>query len=259
MAVRGAPTERAAIDDSQSLKRAYDKGCDLADAAWYWGDAATKSALQSLKAPTAAKLPASASPTDSIMPLLEHMRQRSDIGVELQNRLFDLLKTHQLIAIGYALPRQPDDDLRIVPDDLLHARYKRLTGSALKGNGLHYAAVRVIPPDWLAISTMDSAERQNIAKSVVLPPKAKPGPKSKRDLIAEGYQELDTAGKLVGVDSLGKAVLLTQQYLQKRFPVETAGGKGISPETIRKTIKPKFDETRRTQNALSKHKLPPEN
>lgn len=144
------------------------------------------------------------------------------------------LQLGALTALGFSVPRHPDDTPRILPTELLIQGFISFERETVRGEGLEFCAVRIIPTRDLERPTIESS------------PSARPGRPSKRDLIKQVYAECRDLGLIDYTKPQKAAIEVVRDRIQIQHPAEYGAGKGFGHEVIRDCIADDFGQ--RTQD-----------
>ncbi|MEQ9446753.1 MAG: hypothetical protein RJS98_14405 [Rhodospirillaceae bacterium] len=159
-------------------------------------------------------------------------RDRLDhLSNAIDNHCIKRLQKRELIAIGFSIPRHPDDLPRILPLEILVQGRLNLDNNKAVGDGLEFHAVRVFPANALKKYT---------------PTPTRAGRPSKRDLIKKVYAECRNEGLIDYAKPQKAAIEVIRSRIQTRYSDEYGLGKGFGPEVIRDCI---ADDFRQRANA----------
>jgi hypothetical protein len=144
--------------------------------------------------------------------------------------LLSALAAGKLLAYGYKLPRDPADMPVRLPVDVLESRFVDAGNSTIKGAGLEFASVRIIPA-----SLVETLERQFPPAAVSA--RRELGRPSVQPLIAEAICELYEEGRLSYGESQKGRLRLIRARTRQKYPDRFPNDRTPSDDTIRSTLK----------------------
>ncbi len=147
----------------------------------------------------------------------------------MKDNILHWLKDSKLFAYGYAMPRNPGDTPVRLPDDVLVQRFVKWGQNQIKGNGLHFEAVRIAHPSM----TLPKAQKR-------------PGRPTGRDNILAAYEQIKEMGQ-INSSSLEKSAQIIQKHLMHNVLNTDTVPKGHSVQTIKKHIRDDFNQ----ENSMS--------
>lgn len=156
----------------------------------------------------------------------EERNRLSELDMAIDEHCIKKIQRRELIAIGFSIPRHPDDPPRLIPAEIL-ARGRRVDfeRDKISGAGLEFLAVRLLPSETLS------------------KPNAEPnraGRPSKRNLINKVYAECRSEGLIDYAKPQKAAIDVVRSRIQTRYPDDYGLGKGFGPEVIRDCIADDF-------------------
>jgi hypothetical protein len=154
------------------------------------------------------------------------------LSVEIDSHCIKRLQKRELIALGFSIPRHPDDPPRILPLEILVRGRLKFDSNKAVGDGLEFHAVRILPAEALNTSTAEPN---------------RPGRPSKRDLIKKVYAECRNEGFIDYAKPQKAAIEVIRSRIQTRYPGDYGLGKGFGPEVIRDCIADDFGPRSKNQ------------
>ena len=143
----------------------------------------------------------------------------------LERQLLANIKARNLVALGFALPREPSDEPVIVPHDVWGGKIN-WQQSSVTGNGLEFAAVRI------------SAERSEQTSTIL---GRRPGRPSRRDHAIKAFRVLDAEGKIDRNASLSVHFEMIRERANELFPGEDDPKRGLGKHVLYQVLTPLFD------------------
>jgi hypothetical protein len=140
---------------------------------------------------------------------------------QIDDQLRARLQSGALMAIGFALPRRPDDFPHIVPKSLLIVSRMTIKGNKAEGEGLIFEAIRV--------ASAQTGTLQIVSKSA-------PGRPSSRNLIKHAYEACCVEGLIEFDEPQLRAIEKVQEWIKAQRPNDYGHGRGLGVEAIRKVI-----------------------
>jgi len=217
-----------------STRAIWDQGTALADADWRFAPQALRdehnavvSTINSTPAPVAVKHDLVES-LAMIHSAANALAAPAKVRSKMRDHLLDRLATRSLVAYGYVVPRHPSDAPIEVPADMFDRRYVDWGKSALKGQGLEFAAVRVLHPT--TVQKMLSA----LPQPSPAPARRRPGPDPSAPKIEAAISALLGANKLDRTAPHKVNIPLIRARLHELFPGHFFGADKPKNETIRK-------------------------
>ncbi len=172
-------------------------------------------------------------PIESEMRTTPEERGRlSRLHSAIDDHCIERLQRRELVALGYSIPRHPDDLPRIVPAEILTLGHINFGSDSAKGDGLKFEAVRVIPAE---------------AFTEALPVRNRPGRPSNRELIKKAYVACRDEGVIDFAKPQRAAIELVRARIRAMCPTEYGLGKGFGPEVVRDCIVDDFAARARNQ------------
>ncbi len=151
------------------------------------------------------------------------------IGTRLQEKLerdlFNKLIKGDLVALGYALPRAPDDPLRRIPAEAWKGKVDIHAGTA-SANGLEFTAIRILRPEAREAATEDIRA---------------PGRPSRQSQIVAAFKALDDAGQIDRNQSTRSHFTAIRAQVKRMFPEEADNEKGLGDKALYKIVGPLFE------------------
>ncbi|MEQ9111964.1 MAG: hypothetical protein RIF37_17735 [Rhodospirillaceae bacterium] len=162
----------------------------------------------------------------------EERNRLNKLSVEIDSHCINRLQRRELIALGFSIPRHPDDPPRIIPPEILAQGRLKFDSNKVVGDGLEFHAVRILPAE--ALRTPSSEPNR-------------PGRPSKRDLIKKVYAECRNEGLIDYTKPQKAAIDVVRSRIQTRYLAEYGLGKGFGPEVIRDCIAYDFGQRANAQ------------
>ena len=154
-------------------------------------------------------------------------------------KLVPLLAKGHLFAYGYKIPRDVDDTPRRLPADLFDGSSINWKRSTVKGNGLEFAAVRIVDPKWVGEIKSINGDAGD---------KPRPGRPSMQTAIQEAVEALMNEDALRFDQPMKSHYSLIRERVMKHHP-ELTHPRGLGDETIRKVLSVRFSQ-QQPQSAL---------
>ena len=168
---------------------------------------------------------------EAYQPIAEARGEIAKADQRLKDYLMQLIGNGQVLAFGYALPRAPEDFPVRVPLDVWSGKIDWYA-STVKGNGLEFVAVRVLPIRFV----------QEFAPQKLLPPEEKKsGRPSIQQEIFEAYESLKGQGAINFDASMKSHYPLIRDFLCKAYPDKAGQFQYLADETIRRVITDDFN------------------
>ncbi len=186
-------------------------------------------------------------------PIFEHYRGRWAVRDEIREDLLVRIESGEYMAVGYSQPRKHGDFPVEIPIDIWEGEID-WEKSTVKGNGLDYMAVRIIPRNSLTKITEKIALLQ-IAPPSAIPRKINPpriGRPSCRKIVEIAYEKLKQSGE---IDFLAPQIFAIRQIrdaVTAMFPDDIKGDRGLGDEAVRKVICEDFRSEREALKATPK-------
>ncbi|MEQ8508078.1 MAG: hypothetical protein RIB43_03680 [Rhodospirillaceae bacterium] len=162
----------------------------------------------------------------------EERNRLGELASLIDNHCIKRLQQRELIAIGFSIPRHPDDPPRIIPPEILARGRLKFDSNKVIGDGLQFHAVRIFPAE--ALNTASSEPNR-------------PGRPSKRDLIKKVYAECRNEGLIDYTKPQKAAIDVIKSRIQTRYFDEYGLGKGFGSEVIRDCIADDFGQRAKDQ------------
>ncbi|GEM_PF-3228563 len=140
-----------------------------------------------------------------------------------------------MLAMGYALPRDPADKPVFLPDDIWAGKIK-WDQSEIIGKGLHFVSVRLI---WNAIGIGGENDVLSLPA-----PKAAGRPSLKEDII-NAYRHLESMNRIDFKKPMSAFYETVKNHLMEACPDKAGVYRAMSNETIRLHTAPLFKESRK--------------
>ena len=162
-----------------------------------------------------------------------------DLRLALEAQVAARLTNGGLVGCGYALPRSPDDGPIEIPADVWGGKIN-WQKSEVKGNGLEFAAVRVV-------ETQSDRPSSEIATNVTQnPPSTRPpGRPGVATFIEEAYQALREADAIDYDAPRARIYEPIRGFLMKKYPGNKARWQRLSDKTVASHTKDLFDADRK--------------
>lgn len=145
---------------------------------------------------------------DAVMSGIEKREDLAELEQLQRKLLLEKLLSRKLLAVGYSLPRNPTDLPYPIVPDVFDPRFIDWRDSSISGNGLHYAAIRVVRLGQKAqralaapIIHRSSPAIENVGAAPKIVHAKRPGRPSVAPIVTEAYQTLCDAGKICESDS----------------------------------------------------------
>lgn len=153
-----------------------------------------------------------------------HLKAGEQLRTEVEADLVGQIVAGRLLAVGYALPRSPDDPLRYVPDDVWSGKID-FHASTVRGNGLEFISIRIIRPE--AITGKPKEARR-------------PGRPSRSDQVIAAFNALDAEDEIDRSTSLSSHFEAVRHRVKVLYPEGANSEKGLSNQLLYKVLKPLF-------------------
>lgn len=151
------------------------------------------------------------------------------IGTQLQEKLerdlFDKLIKGDVVALGYAIPRAPDDPLRRIPTEAWNGKVDIHAGTA-SANGLEFTAIRVVHPEAREAATQDIRA---------------PGRPSRQSQIVAAFKALDAAGQIDRSQSTRSHFPEIRAQVKQMYPEDADNEKGLGDKALYNIVGPLFE------------------
>jgi len=179
---------------------------------------------------------------------------------KMRDHLLAKLKSGDCVAVGFAIPRKSTDDPHKIPIDLFEHRNQYLDWekSSIKGKGLEFASVRVVPGDILALAAAPNpatpiAASQPAPYASAAAPR-KPGRPNASVAIEKALSVLDADGRIDWSASMTRAAGQIIEWLNANQDELTLCGLLKAPgyEAIRRVIASRFNANKRSSKLSSK-------
>lgn len=177
--------------------------------------------------------------TEHLKPYADKLAAELDASRRLQDYLLRLIGGGHVLALGYALPRRPEDYPAWIPLDVWPGKIG-WPESSVKGNGLEFVAVRVVT-NRTAQGLLSSCDQG------LLPAVKKTGRPSLKARIIEAYDALKGAGQIDFKSPMGHAFPQLRAWLSERYPDNAGQFANMADETIRKHVSNLFKEDRNSR------------
>ncbi|MFY8093268.1 MAG: hypothetical protein ACOVN0_07290 [Niveispirillum sp.] len=151
---------------------------------------------------------------------------------QLQARCVHLVRSGQLVAVGYAVPRAVTDKLAQVPDDLWLRRVNWDKG-IISGSGLRMEDVRIARAQTVATKPAQMMASLKLAAEVVAP-----GRPSKEPEIIAAFEKLRAAGQIDPSRPRVQHYDLIRKTIDPSYNDKTPG---LSTNAMQRILKPYFD------------------
>jgi len=151
-------------------------------------------------------------------------------GVEMADRLLSGIRDGRYVAYGYKKPRDVKDRRVKIPTDVFVREYINWRHSSIKGADLEFVSVLIFE------SGLEPEIDADLKSSHAAEHHSKRGPSSSRRAIEEAIRSLIADGFLPNHDLQKQNVELVRQRVHDLHPGEFPKDRGLSDETIRKTL-----------------------
>jgi hypothetical protein len=119
---------------------------------------------------------------------------------QMQSAIHGALIDGRYHAIGFEIPRKAADPPVLIPSDVLRPSTNfDWRESRIRGNGLVFEGVRLVPDSWLRVDPIAATQSQSHSRVDV--PKKRRGPLSREDDVIKAFEELRARGEISDKDS----------------------------------------------------------
>ena len=159
---------------------------------------------------------------------------------ELERRMrrlvLDWIDSDQLIAVGFAIPRSPEDHPIRVPFDLWTA-YHKLRTNTLSANGLQVDAIKLIVQ-----KQINPTRKLAPAATITAEKRSAPGRPSLKEEIVSTYEYLRETGEVDYTGTMVQCCDLVRQSLIQEDPSIAKDGRGLGDKALAKHLGSFFRE-----------------
>jgi hypothetical protein len=233
----------------------WDRGIPLSDAAWRYASANLRRAYKAAQVVVPAGFTEATSVNLAELPVSERLDRLSGAALEFMSPLFDRWSIEfemrdQLLpslvdgshrAYGFVLPRKPSDEPVKIPCDLFELRYVNWGDSSIKGAGLEFVSVRVIP----AFEAQEIEIR--LPADATNPTRGSMGRPTRKGFINMAINSMYLDGYLPNSNSRKANARELRRRVQGRLPPGDKDEGGLGDSTLCKALKAAEDTREKTQ------------
>jgi hypothetical protein len=169
----------------------------------------------------------------NLRPEAEKYVELDKIKRKMKDLFVSLLRREKALAYGYTVPRQAEDFPQLIPSDVWTGKID-WSKAAVKGNGLEFVAVRVLP------SPARDELMEGKKETFITPPIKPVGRPTVSPNVLEAYESLKADGLIDFKAAQVRVHDQIRQWLAKQYPDRAGQFSNLAKETIRKEISDLF-------------------